>query len=149
MASNTERTARANWTGTLIEGSGTVDFASGAFPTTTVTWAARTEESNGKTSPEELIAAAHASCYAMAFTNTMVQAGHEPESVSVSATVGLGPKEGGGIEVKTSQLSVSGRVPGIDQAQFEELAKQGEQGCPVSNALRGNVEISVNATLEP
>ncbi|MBA2469112.1 MAG: OsmC family peroxiredoxin [Chloroflexia bacterium] len=146
---NTERTAQARWSGDLPEGSGVVEFASGALSSTPVTWAARTESSNGKTSPEELVAAAHASCYAMAFSHVLATAGHNPEQVHVTATVGFGPKEGGGgFEVKSSTLNVRGTVAGLDQATFEKLANEGEQGCPISNALRGNIDITVNATLE-
>jgi lipoyl-dependent peroxiredoxin len=140
--------AETAWDGDLFSGSGMVEFNSGALPNSPVTWAARTESSDGKTSPEELIAAAHSSCYAMAFSNTLATAGHKPEHLYVTSSVSFGPKDGGGMEVKSSALTVRGKVPGIDQAQFEELAKQGEQGCPVSNALRGNIEITVSATLE-
>lgn len=145
---NFNSTAEATWKGDLFNGDGMVEFTTGAFPSAPLTWASRTESSDGKTSPEELIAAAHASCYAMAFSNTLASAGHTADHLHVTSTVGFGPKEGGGMEVKNSALTVRGKVPGIDQAQFEELAKQGEQGCPVSNALRGNIEITVDATLE-
>jgi lipoyl-dependent peroxiredoxin len=145
---NVERSAETAWNGDLTSGSGMVEFNSGAFPNVPVTWAARTESSDGKTSPEELIAGAHSSCYAMAFSNTLTTAGHKPEHLYVTATVGFGPKVGGGMEVKSSALNVRGKVPGLDQAGFEALAIEGEKGCPVSNALRGNIEITVNATLE-
>lgn len=146
---NFESTATALWSGDLPEGSGTVDFGTGVLPNAPVTWAARTESSDGKTSPEELVAAAHASCYAMAFSHALATAGHDPERVHVTATVGFGPKAGGGgFEVKSSALNVRGKVAGVDQAAFEKLANEGEQGCPISNALRGNIEITVKATLE-
>ena len=145
---NFNSTAEATWKGDLFNGDGMVEFNSGAFPNAPLTWASRTESVDGRTSPEELIAAAHASCYAMALSNTLASAGHKPDHVYVSATVGFGPKDGGGMEVKNSALTVRGKVPGIDQAQFEDLARQGEQACPVSNALRGNIEITVDATLE-
>ena len=109
-------------------------------------WAARTERPDGKTSPEELLAAAHASCYAMAFSNTLAQSGHPPKTLHVTAVCSLDRVEGG-IRISAMQLNVVGEVPGIDQAQFEELAKKGEQGCPVSNALRNNLEITVQAKL--
>lgn len=140
--------ASAAWEGSLTGGSGMVEFSSGAIANSPVSWASRTESANGKTSPEELVAAAHASCYAMAFSNTLTTAGHQPQHLFVTSTVEFGPKEGGGMEVKSSALEVRGKVHGIDQAQFEELATQGEQGCPISNALRGNVTITVSATLE-
>ncbi len=146
---NFESTATALWNGDLMGGSGTVNFATGALPQASLTWASRTESSDGKTSPEELVAAAHASCYAMAFSHVLANAGHKPDHVHVTSTVGFGPKEGGGgFEVKSSALEVRGKVAGLDQAAFEKLAVEGEQGCPISNALRGNIEISVNATLE-
>ena len=145
----TERQATAVWQGTLTEGTGqlTAD-SSGTLRDQGVTWAARTQRPEGKTSPEELVAAAHASCYAMAFSNTLSGAGSPPERLEVTATVGLGPKTGGGVEVKYSNLAVRGRVPGLDQARFAELARQGEQSCPISNALRNNLEIGLDATLD-
>lgn len=146
---NFESSATALWNGDLTGGSGTVDFGTGALPGTPLTWASRTELSDGKTSPEELVAAAHASCYAMAFSNVLATAGHPPDHLHVSATVAFGPKDGGGgFEVKSSALTVRGKVAGLDQAAFENLANEGEQGCPISNALRGNIDITVNATLE-
>ncbi len=143
-----EREATAVWNGGLIDGSGAFDVGSGAIPNQPVTWASRTEDPAGRTSPEELIAAAHASCYAMAFSYTLQNAGHAPEQLTVTAKVGFGPKPGGGMQVTHSNLSVRGKVPGLDQAGFADLARQGEQGCPVSNALRNNVEINLEATLD-
>jgi osmotically inducible protein OsmC len=136
--------AHAVWEGDLEGGSGRVSVASGAFPEQAVTWAARTNRPDPKTSPEELIAAAHAACYAMALSNTLAGAGHTPERLTVDAVCHFTPGTG----ITRSDLSVSGRVPGLDQAGFERLAKEGEQGCPVSNALRGNVEIGLAVTLE-
>ena len=138
-------TAETSWDGDLSSGSGMIEFNSGAFSNAPVTWAARTESSDGKTSPEELVAAAHSSCYAMAFSHHLTNSGHKPEHLYVTAKVAFGPKEGGGMEVKSSALTVRGKVPGIDQAQFEELAAQGEKACPISNALRGNIDITVSA----
>jgi osmotically inducible protein OsmC len=112
-----------------------------------VTWASRVERSDGRTSPEELIAMAHASCYAMALSHTLNEAGTPPERLQVSSVVTV-EQVPGGIKVGESRLEVRGRVPGVDQAGFEELAKKGEQGCPISNALRGSVNISLKATLE-
>ena len=136
--------ASAAWDGDLLHGSGTVKVASGAFPEQPVTWAARTNRPYPKTSPEELIAAAHAACYAMAFSHTLAEAGHAPEHLDVDATCHFEPGTG----ITRIDLAVRGRVAGLDQAGFEQLAKQGEQGCPVSNALRGNVEIGLDVTLE-
>lgn len=112
-----------------------------------VSWPARTEGPGGKTSPEELLAASHASCYAMAFSHTLAEAGHPPEELRVSASVTFEPLPAGGFKVGSSSLSVEGVVPGLDQAGFADLAAQGEAGCPISNAIRGNVDISVEATL--
>jgi osmotically inducible protein OsmC len=144
----TDRQAHAIWEGDLFGGKGDVELVSssaGKFP---VTWASRVEQPEGRTSPEELVAAAHASCYAMAFSNVLAKAGNTAERLHVSATVTVGPKQGGGIEVTRSRLQVSGRVPGLDQARFQELAEEGERGCPISNVLRGNLEITVSASLE-
>src|SRR5687768_6262798 len=128
-----ERTAEVVWSGDL-SGSGTVtNVTSGAVANLPVSWPARTEAPGGKTSPEELIAAAHAACYAMAFSHVLGGAGHAPEQLNVSATVIFSPKAGGGFSVSDSRLVVRGRVPGVDQARFAELAREGEQGCPVSN----------------
>jgi lipoyl-dependent peroxiredoxin len=140
--------ASAVWEGDLVGGSGRVSVASGAFPEQSVTWAARTERPDPKTSPEELISAAHAACYAMALSGTLAGAGHPPEQLSVDAVTHFTPLEGGGFGITRIDLAVRGRVAGVDQAEFEQLADEGERGCPVSNALRGNVEIRVKATLE-
>ncbi len=142
-----ESRASAEWEGDLMGGAGTVAVASGAFPDQPVTWKARTERPDSKTSPEELIAAAHAACYAMAFSHALAEAGHAPERVAVDAVCTFGPVEGG-FAITRIDLKVRGRVPGIDQAEFERLAGDGERGCPVSNALRGNVEIGLAVTLE-
>ena len=144
-----ERRARVSWEGDLAQGGGMVSAASGAFTEQQVSWPARTEEPDGKTSPEELIAAAHASCYAMAFSSVLAKRGHPPEHLELTATVTFEPKEGGGgYEVTSSRLEARGRVPGLDQAAFAEAAEEGEQGCPVSNALRGSLDISVDARLD-
>jgi lipoyl-dependent peroxiredoxin len=143
-----ERSASTVWEGNLIQGHGTFNVGSGSLGSQDVTWARRTEEPEGHTSPEELIAAAHSSCYAMAFSHTLTENGTPPERLEVTSKVGFLPKEGGGMRVAYSRLSVRGKVPGLDQAQFAELARKGEEGCPVSNALRNNVEITVDATLD-
>lgn len=141
-----ERRAEVTWTGTLQEGGGTLSAGSGALSNMPVTWASRTEQPGGKTSPEELIASAHAACYAMAFSNTLAQAGKPPEQLHVSAVCAL-DRTDTGLKISTMVLDVRGKVPGITQDQFSELAQKAEQGCPVSNALRNNVQISVNAQL--
>ena len=138
----TESSATTTWHGSLTKGSGITHPQSGAFDDVEVTWASRTARSAGKTSPEELLAAAHASCYSMALSNELSTAGNEPEQLQTTATVGFVPGEG----VTGSHIVVSGRVPGIDQAQFEEAAKSAGQNCPISAAL--SIDITVDATLE-
>jgi osmotically inducible protein OsmC len=142
-----ERTANTVWEGNLAHGKGLLSFKSAATDDLPVTWASRTERSDGKTSPEELIAAAHASCFSMALSHELSQAGHEPERLEVSSTVVLDEVDGGP-KVTESRLTVRGRVPGIDQEQFEKLAQAAGQGCPVSGALKGNLDITVDAKLE-
>jgi osmotically inducible protein OsmC len=140
-----ERRANVVWKGNLFEGSGTFDLASSeAVSDLPVTWASRTERPDGKTSPEELIAAAHASCYAMAFSNVLAEMGNEPEELNISAVCTFDVEQ---VKVTTMVLDVRGRVPGLDAEEFQNAAEQGEQACPVSNALRGNVDIQLNASL--
>ena len=143
----TEKTATARWSGSLTEGKGTFSTDSGVMTNSPVSWASRTNEAKGETSPEELIAAAHAACYAMAFSNYLATNHAAPESLEVSSTVGFGPKPGGGMKVTHSHLKVKGSVPGMDAATFADAAKKAEGECPVSNALRNNVEITVDASL--
>ena len=140
-----ERTANCAWDGDLPHGSGKVSGASGALGELPVTWASRTERSDGKTSPEELIAAAHASCYSMALSHGLGEAGTPPEHLDVSAKVTLDLVDGAPT-VTNSELTVSGRVPGIDQDKFEQAEFDAGRNCPVSRALAG-IEITVNATL--
>ncbi len=148
MADITRR-ADVVWEGNLLQGSGSFTVGSGVMRDMAVSWPSRVEEPSGRTSPEELIAAAHASCYAMALSHTLTEGGHPPEQLSVSAVITFAPLPEGGFKVAKSALSVRGRVAGVDQAAFRDFAEKGEAGCPVSNALRGNVEITVEATLEP
>lgn len=147
MADITRR-AEVVWDGDLLHGSGTFNVGSGALSDVAVSWPSRAAEPAGKTSPEELIAAAHASCYAMALSHTLSEGGHAPERLTVSAVVTFAPLPAGGFKVAKSALSVQGVVPGLDEPAFAKWARQGEESCPVSNALRGNVEISLEATLE-
>jgi osmotically inducible protein OsmC len=140
-----ERTANTAWDGDLPHGSGTVTGTSGAFELP-VTWASRTQRSEGKTSPEELIAAAHAACYSMALSHGLGEAGTPPEQLDVSSKVTLDLVEGAPT-VTTSELTVSGRVPGIGLAAFKQAAFDAGRNCPVSRALSG-IEITVDATLE-
>lgn len=137
----TERKASATWQGDLFKGSGTVTAESSSlFTDANVTWASRTENPGGETSPEELIAAAHASCFCMAFSNELSSRGHVPTRVGVSATSSF---EGG--KISRMALDIDAEVPGIEDALFEEARAAAEASCPLSNALRSNVEIVVNA----
>lgn len=140
-----ERHAEVTWSGDLFHGGGTIEsVGSGAFGPLRVTWASRTEQPDSMTSPEELIAAAHASCFSMAFSNVLAKAGHVAESLSTTATVTFVPGTG----ITTSVLDVRGVVPGLDEAAFQQAAEDAKENCPVSQALKGNVELSVTARLE-
>jgi len=141
----TERRAEVRWQGSLLEGSGTIHSAtSGAFSGLGVTWKARSEdEHGGLTSPEELIAAAHAACFSMALSHGLAGAGTPPEELKTSATVTFQPGEG----ITKIALTVVGRVPGIDAAGFEEAAQGAKANCPVSKALAGVPEITLDASL--
>jgi osmotically inducible protein OsmC len=142
------RRAEATWTGSLAEGSGMINYVtSGSLTRLPVTWASRTEAADGRTSPEELVAAAHASCYAMAFSAGLGRNGTPPTSLTVGATVTFDKVEAGW-KVISSALTVRGAVPGIDAATFAQLAEAAKDGCPISGALKGNVALSVEATLE-
>ena len=142
----TERSAQATWQGDLMSGSGEIhEVPSGAFGPLQVNWASRAEEEHGgKTSPEELIAAAHASCFAMALSHGLAQAGHTPERLETSATVTFVPGEG----ITKAALTVVGSVSGIDEEAFEEAAQAAKVGCPVSSAFKGNVELTLDARLQ-
>ena len=142
------RTAHATWNGDLLSGNGVVSATSSkAFTELPVSWAARTESSGGRTSPEELVAAAHASCFCMALSAGLGKAGTPPTKLEVDATVTFLQIEGGW-KVASSALKVVGQVPGLDAAGFAEAANGAKDGCPISGALKGNVELSVDATLE-
>ncbi|MGH9276970.1 MAG: OsmC family peroxiredoxin [Acidimicrobiales bacterium] len=137
-----DRQANAVWEGDLFEGSGTVSTGTtGLFRDAAVTWAARTEDAGGKTSPEELLAAAHAACFSMAFANELSGLGHPPARLETSATVTFEPPT-----ITRVVLDVRADVPGIDDDTFRQGVSAAEGSCPVSNALQGNVEIEVNAT---
>ena len=139
-----QSSATTVWEGDLAHGAGTTTPISGAFPPVDVSWASRTSRSAGKTSPEELLAAAHASCYCMALSHELAEAGTAPERLEATATVEFEP----GVGVRSSHIVVGGRVRGIDQAAFAEAAHAAGDGCPISGALKGNVDITVDATLE-
>jgi osmotically inducible protein OsmC len=140
-----ERRAEVVWEGDLPRGSGRFTVGSGAMGEQPVTWASRTERSDGKTSPEELIAAAHGSCFAMALSNVLAEGGTPPERLEISAVCTFDVDN---VKVSSVDLDIRGRVPGIDAEDFQSAVEQAEQGCPVSNALRGNVEMRVTASLE-
>jgi osmotically inducible protein OsmC len=141
----TERRADVTWNGSLMEGSGTIrSTTSGAFGELPVSWAARSEdETGGKTSPEELIAAAHAACFSMALSNGLAQAGHAPDELDTSATVTFQPGEG----ITKIVLTVKGVVPGMDEDAFLQAAENARENCPVSKALASVPEITLDARL--
>lgn len=143
-----ERRAEAVWVGALFKGRGSVSVGSEAFTELPITWASRTEHPDGKTSPEELLAAAHAGCYSMAFSLALADAGTPPEELTVKATCAF-EQVPTGFAITTIALDVHGRVPGIDGDRFEQAAKRAAQICPVSKALNGNVEVRLNTRLEP
>jgi len=140
-----QSTAKTVWEGDLAHGSGTTSMASGLGGDFPVTWASRTARSKDKTSPEELLAAAHAACYSMALSHGLSGIDHPPERLDVTATVTFDPEAAN--PVKSSHLEVRGTVPGMDQDEFARAADAAKDGCPVSKALAGNVELSVDAAL--
>ncbi|HEV8230466.1 MAG TPA: OsmC family peroxiredoxin [Candidatus Limnocylindria bacterium] len=141
------RQARVAWNGGLTDGSGTLEsVSSGTLRGIGVSWAARTEAPAGKSSPEELLAAAHASCFAMALSAGLGKAGTPPKRLEVSASVTF-DKVGADWTVVSSELTVSGQVPGVDEATFTKAANDAKDGCPISRALKGNVRLSVRPTL--
>jgi osmotically inducible protein OsmC len=144
----TTRSATATWQGDLTNGSGHVSATTtGLFADLPVSWASRTEEPSGRTSPEELLAAAHAACFSMAFSNGLAKAGHTAESLEVRADVTFA-KGDNGWSVTRSHITVVGRVPDADEATFAREADVAKDGCPISRALKGNVELTVDARLE-
>ena len=140
----TDRKADVVWQGDLMNGSGTIQqVTSGALDPLDVSWASRSEDPNGRTSPEELIAAAWASCFAMALSHGLAQGGNAPERLETSATVTFQPGEG----ITKGALTVRGTVPGLDEAGFREAAEDAKQNCPVSKALTGIPDVSLDASL--
>jgi osmotically inducible protein OsmC len=139
-----ERSASVVWQGDLMHGSGTIAASpSGAIGALDVSWASRSEEPNGKTSPEELIASAWASCFAMALSNGLAKGGNPPEKLETSARVTFQPGEG----ITKGVLTVRGTVPGMDEAAFKDAAEVAKQGCPVSQALAGIPDVTLEASL--
>jgi lipoyl-dependent peroxiredoxin len=136
------RTANAHWEGTLTEGKGTVELSSSGMGTYDVSWPARTEEPNGVTSPEELIAAAHSTCFSMSLSNELTKAGSPPDTVDTKADVTFQPGKG----ITSIHLTTTASVPGLSAPQFAEVAEVAKQACPVSGALTGTT-ITLTATL--
>ena len=138
--------ATAEWRGDLMSGQGKTSVASGVFQGAGLSWKARTEGVARMTKPEELLAAAHASCFSMALSHALAQGGHPPRKLETSCVVEFGPKAGGGFEVRSSALEVKGWVPGLDAAGFEKAAEGAKTGCPISAALK--IPMSVKASLQ-
>jgi osmotically inducible protein OsmC len=140
--------ASAVWEGDLMNGKGRVSSrSSGVLRDAGLSWKSRTESIGTNTSPEELLAAAHASCFAMALSLGLAQAGKAPQKLDVTATVTFGPKQGGGFSVQESALEVHGTVSGMDASAFQSAAEAAKDGCPISQALKNNVKLSVRAQL--
>ncbi len=142
------RTANATWQGDLLTGSGDVSATtSGVFTSLPTSWKARTEQSEGMTSPDELLAAAHASCFSMASSNNLAKAGFPPERMDVSVEV-TADKTDAGWTVLASRITLRARVPGIAEDAFRQAVEAAKDGCPISRAIAGNVEVTLDATLE-
>jgi lipoyl-dependent peroxiredoxin len=141
-----KRTATAVWTGSLKEGKGSLTTGSGALSSSPSSFASRFESAKA-TNPEELIASAHAGCFAMAFSAALGEAGLKPDRIEVKAEVGLENIPPAGWTIATSQLTLTAKVPGIDAAKFQEIAEKAKAGCPVSRVL--NLKITLSATLTP
>jgi osmotically inducible protein OsmC len=142
------RTARTAWSGNLLEGSGQVELTSSGVGTYEVSFPKRAaDDADGTTSPEELIAAAHSACYAMALSNEIAQAGGTPQALDVQADVTLGPDPAGGFRITGIKLTVRAEVDGLDEAGFAKAAQGAKEGCPVSKALAA-VDITLDAALE-
>lgn len=136
--------ADATWEGDLMHGKGRVKVASGTFNEFPVTWAHRADRTQGGTSPEELIAAAHAACYSMALSNGLAKAGHDPERLNTTAEVEFVPGKG----IVSSTITIRGHIHGLSVEDFQKFAEEAKDGCPVSQALKGNVELRLKADLD-
>jgi osmotically inducible protein OsmC len=143
---NIERVAEATWNGDLRGGNGNFSSSSGVLRDIPVSFKTRFEHEPG-TNPEELIASAHATCYSMAFAATLGRKGYQPQEIHTKATCVMEPQRPSGFKITKMRLETQAKVDGLDEATFQEIAREGEQACPVSNALRGSLEIELNATL--
>jgi osmotically inducible protein OsmC len=142
------RTARTAWNGTLMEGTGEVELSSSGVGTFHVSFPRRiADEAEGVTSPEELVAAAHCSCFAMQFSGLIAKAGGTPIALDVQADVSVGPDPAGGLMLTGIALTVSAEVDGLDEETFQATAEAAKKTCPISKALTG-VEITISATME-
>lgn len=141
-----ERSATVQWQGDLMSGSGKVSTKSGVVSDAMVKWSSRAEQADQNTSPEELIAAAHATCISMALAGALAKAGNPPQQLDTEATATF-DKVGDGFRMTTMRISISGRVDGLDADGFREAAEEAKENCPVSQALKGNVDVSVDANL--
>jgi lipoyl-dependent peroxiredoxin len=144
----TERSGRTIWEGDLKTGEGRVTSGTGTFTDLPMSLPSRIGEANGYSSPEDLLAGSHSGCLAMNLSGTLASNGTPPERLDVNATVGVAPKEGGGLQVTHSHVTVKGKVPGLTADEFKKLAQQAEATCPISNALRGNIEITMEVEFE-
>ena len=142
----TTRTAKAHWEGSLMEGAGQVALESSGVGTYDVTWASRANDANGKTSPEELIAAAHATCVSMALAAGLARGGTPPTRLETDASTSF-DQEDGGFALTTIRLRIRGHVEGLDEDGFKQAAEDAKENCPVSKALEGNVAIELDAAL--
>ena len=141
-----ERTANAEWQGDLMTGSGKVSTQSGSVRDATVKWSSRAEQADENTSPEELIAAAHATCISMALANVLAQAGNPPQQLDTEATATF-DKTDAGFRMTTMRITIRGQVDGLDEDGFRQAAEDAKENCPVSQALKGNVDVSLDAAL--
>lgn len=141
------RHASVVWHGGLTDGSGMITYlSSGVVSRLPVTWASRTTAHDGKTSPEELLAAAHAACFSMALSSRLAKNGTPPTKLDVRAEVGF-DNASGGWKVATSHLRVTAEAPGLDDATLQRLAEDAKENCPISQAIKGNVEVTIKASL--
>ena len=145
----TDRTANVTWSGSLMDGNGTIESVdSGAFGPLDVTWAARTEDPEGLTSPEELLAAAHATCFVTSLGGELARAGTPPERLAIHCTITMDEVEGMGHRIVSSAISARGIAPGADQASFAQAAEAADAGCPFSALIKASATVTVQATLE-